>query len=539
MSRTCLLLLALLQITPPVTQEPPRNGEIRGRVTDQETGQPLPRARVRLHRTDGSERWSALSDEIGRYRFTGLPPGEFSGIVDAGPSRATHTEGFISGDLGRPLVLKEGETREINVALTRTYAIDVRVVDEWGDPLSAVTVSAQSVESGRSTSLLVNHGTDDHGRQRVFGLQPGRYILCAESSIAGVSLGARGDALLRTCYPSASDQAEAQVVRVDGSDIGEVEIRMRRGRVLTIAGRIVDASGAPAVGPSLMLSQHWAGGSTGMLHAIDGEGRFRIANVHPGEYAIEAWLGGPNQPQQRRPLERAFLPIRVDATDVSDVSVTLQKTVDVTGRVTLEDPTAPFVRSPGHAPMGIWSRLADDMGPGSGSLIHAAIEDDRSFTMRSVFGRRILEVVNLPSGWYLRSIRYAGREIIDEPTTFKDGGAESTVEVILSNRGATVTGRATDTAGNTAGRAMILMFPADSARMLWRLPAEMRASTAGQFRAGPLRPGEYCIVALPASARPIQPGDSARLARLAVAGERITLGELEEKVVELRVVAER
>jgi len=86
---------------------------------------------------------------------------------------------------------------------------------------------------------------------------------------------------------------------------------------------------------------------------------------------------------------------------------------------------------------------------------------------------------------------------------------------------------------------MVLMFPADAARMSWRLPAEARASPAGQFRAGPVRPGEYCLVALPASARPIQPGESARVARLAAAAERITLGEFEERTVDVRIVAER
>jgi hypothetical protein len=328
-------------------------------------------------------------------------------------------------------------------------------------------------------------------------------------------------------------------VRVDRSDVGVVEIRMRRGRTFTIAGRIVDASGAPATGARLMLSQFQSGGSTGMSHAIGTEGRFRISNVHPGEYAIEAWVGGPDQPEQRRPLERAFLPIRVDATDVSDLSVTLQKTVNVVGRVTLEDPAVRFARMPGYAPIALWARLADDTGPGSGSLLSAAVEDDRSFRMMNVFGRRTLDVVNLPRGWHVRSIRYAGREIIDEPTTFKDSGGEPAVEVVLSTRGAFVIGRATDEAGNAAGRARVLMFPADAARVSWRLPTETRASPAGQFRAGPLRPGEYRIVALPASAHPVQPGQSARLARLAAAAERVTLGELEERPVDVRVVPER
>jgi hypothetical protein len=447
--------------------------------------------------------------------------------------------GVLSAGIGRPVVLKDGETREINVGLARTHAIDVRVVDEWGDPLSGVRVSAEVAGSGRSTSLLLDQSTDDHGRQRVFGLEPGRYIVCAESSISGVSVAGRGDALVRTCHPSAIDDAEAQVVRVVRSDVGEIEIRMRRGRTFTIAGRVVDAFGGPATGAHLTLSRHWPGGSTGMAQAIDTEARFRITNVHPGEYVLEAGIGGLDSRAQRQSLERAFLPIRVETTDVNAVSVTLQRTVNVVGRVTLEDPPAPFVRPPGYGRLSVWSRLADDKGSVPGSLLSAAVDDNRSFTMTSVFGRRTLDLVGLPRGWHVRSIRYAGREIIDEPTTFKDGGGEPTVEIVLSNRGSVVVGRATDESGDAVGRAMVLMFPADAARMSWRLPAETRASPAGHFRTGPVRAGEYCLVALPASARPIQPGESARLARLAAAAERITLGEFEERTVDVRIVAER
>ena len=539
MSRAFLVLLVVLQILPAVGQEPAPEGEIRGRVTDRETGQPLPGARVRLHRRDGPERWSTTTDEAGRYLFTGLTAGEYTGIVDTGPFRPTHATGSLPAGTGRSIVLKDGEAREFDVALARTYAIDVRVLDEWGDPLSGLRVGASSAGSGWPASPVWSHrSTDDHGRQRVFGLQPGRYVVCAESGFAGQSVGGRGDALLRTCYPSTTDEAEAQVVRVGPADVSGIEIRMRRGHTFTIAGRIMDASGEPASGARLVLSQYRLGGSTGMSHGLDAEGGFRFTNVHPGEYAIEAWIGGPDQPEQRRPLERAFVPIRVDAADLTDVSVTLQKTVDVIGRVTVEDPTASFVRGPGP-PIGVMSRLAEDAVRGSGSLSHALVDDERSFTMKNLFGRRTLDVVNLPRGWYVRSIRYAGRDIIDEPTTFKDSGGEPTVEVLLSNRGAAVVGRATDETGNAAAGAMVIMFPADSARRSWKWPTATRASRAGQFRAGPVRAGEYFIVALPASVHPIQPGDSARLARLAAVAERITLGELDERTVDVRIVAER
>lgn len=538
MSRPCLVLLALLQITPQVSQQPAPSGEIRGRVTDKETGQPLPRARVDLHKRDGGERWSTRTDEAGRYRFAELPAGEYSGIVQPGRSRPTHSVGFLSAGPRGPIALQDGETREIDVALPRTYAIEVRVVDEWGDPLSGVGVSAQAVESTGPVQTFWPMSTDDHGRLRVFGLSQGRYIVCADSSIAGVSLGARGDALLRTCHPSATDERGAQVVRVDRSDVGEVEIRMRRGRTVTIAGRVVDTSAAPATRARLMLSQFGPGSSSGLSHEIDSEGNFRILNVLPGEYAIEAWIGGPDQPEERRPLERAFVPVRVDSTDVSDLVVTLQKTVNVVGRVTIEDPTASFGDTRSYAAIAVMSHLADDTGPGWGSMVHAPVDDDRTFTLRSMYGHRTLDVMNLPRGWYVRSIYYAGKEIIDEPTTFKDSG-EPTIEVMLSNRGAVVIGRATDQAGNAVGGAKVLMFPADRARASRHLPTEARASTSGDFRAGPVRAGEYCIVALPPSAPSVQPGDSARLSRLAALADRISLGDLEERTVDVRVVAER
>jgi hypothetical protein len=83
------------------------------------------------------------------------------------------------------------------------------------------------------------------------------------------------------------------------------------------------------------------------------------------------------------------------------------------------------------------------------------------------------------------------------------------------------------------------MLPADAARMLWRFPAETRASPAGEFRVGPVRAGEYYIVALPESAAMIRPDDAARLARLAAVAERITLSEYDERTVDLRIVAVR
>jgi len=290
----------------------------------------------------------------------------------------------------------------------------------------------------------------------------------------------------------------------------------------------------------LSLSKNWSGGSasTGMSQSIESDGQFRLSGVRPGEYAIEASLGGPDRPEHRRPLERAFVPVRVGDADLTDVLVALQSTVEVSGRVILEDPAAAFSRAPGSGPLSVWSRLADDVGSGGGSHASGLVGDDRRFTIQRAYGRRTLEVVNVPRGWYVKSIRYGAREIIDEPTMFKDG-VEPAIEVLLSNRGAVVTGRVTDDRGNAVQGATVLMFETDSQRMLWRFPSSTRASAAGEFRLGPVRGGDYFIVAMPANVQPIQPGELTRLQRLAAVAERVTLGDLDERTVDLRLVVER
>jgi hypothetical protein len=186
----------------------------------------------------------------------------------------------------------------------------------------------------------------------------------------------------------------------------------------------------------------------------------------------------------------------------------------------------------------IIARLADDRLPGMASGKAALMRTDRTFTIEGMFGARVLEVENVPPGWYVKSIRYRGKEVSDESIEFKGGADAPMVEMVLSNRGAVVTGRVLDDGGNPARGARVVLLRA-GARAGARPVAETRVSSAGVFRAGPVRGGDYLVIALPASAPPIQFGEWDRITRLAAAAERVTLGELDERVLDLRVVAER
>ena len=164
------------------------------------------------------------------------------------------------------------------------------------------------------------------------------------------------------------------------------------------------------------------------------------------------------------------------------------------------------------------------------------VREERQFVLTGIFGRRTLELANVPRGWYVKSVRYEGHEIIDQPTELKAGTDPARLEVVLSNRGAVVTGRTVDDRGVPVGAARLFLFRADDVQSR---VADARTSTDGTFRLGPVRGGDYLIVALPASAPPPRTGDWDRLARLAAIAQRLTLDDLDARMLDVRVVTER
>jgi hypothetical protein len=537
---------AIQGATAPAT---PEKGEIRGRVTDRETGMPLARAVVHLFGPDSKGHATAATDDRGAFRFAALAPGRYSGMIEPGPFRGTHSSRDLTTADGRaqPIVLSKDELREINVTLPRTLVLNVRVLDQWGEPLAGLQIGLRPHDKqqlGIMVRMMASQRTtDDKGQLRIFGLEPGRYVVCAEPNTLGGFGGGphtnRRDRLLRTCYPTAASEADAEPIRVERSGGGELEIRMRQGRTFAIAGRVVDASGAPPVGAHVGLTQYIANGSSGSGGAkIEPDGRFRIQNVHPGDYAIEASVGGPDRPEQRRDYEAAFVPVRIDTSDVEDLLVVMKHGVNVEGRLTLEDPTQTLSQPPGSG-LYVAARLAEDRVAGSGSTRSTIARADRTFTLERLFGRRFLHVQNVPRGWYVKSIRYGGRDIIDQLVEFKAGRDAPAVEIILSNRGAVVTGRAVDESGAPVPRAHVLMLRMGKDGFPMLLSESTRTATAGTFRFAPVRGGEYAIVALPAASEYPQAGEWDRLARLVELGERVTLSELDERLVDLRVVTEK
>ena len=150
------LFVCLLQAAPaqaPARDTPPSKpatAVIRGRITDKESGQPIPGALVAIR--SGRDSRTIVADADGRYEFTALPAGAYLVMADGGFERATHLT-HVLGDprplestidlLNKTFMLKEGEVRaDADIPLTRAGAIDGRVIDSEGEPMTGVEVTA-------------------------------------------------------------------------------------------------------------------------------------------------------------------------------------------------------------------------------------------------------------------------------------------------------------------------------------------------------------------------------------------------------------
>jgi hypothetical protein len=312
---------------------------------------------------------------------------------------------------------------------------------------------------------------------------------------------------------------------------------MRRGRSFTISGTLIDSSGEPVTGGMVFLTRFESNGSGSTPVRMHEGGRFAFENVLTGEYAIEASIGGDVRPADRRATESAFVPVRVDASDVSGLVVQMATTATVVGRVVVEEGSGPIPVRPGNAPLLVHARLSGDRLPGSGSARGGHVGDDRLFYLDRMFGRRTISVANVPPGWFVKSIRYEEEDISDMAVEIRANRDPSKLEIVLSTRGAAVSGRVFDERGEAVRGARVLLIPANPAKWLGNDLAAATASAAGEYSTGPQRAGDYLIVALRPGVPLPEIRDPERIAALTAGAERVTLTANEQRTVDLRVLS--
>ncbi len=272
-------------------------GAVTGRVTD-EDGDALAGVRIQLLRSrylDGKPQLTALAwtitDDLGRYRLHGLPPGRYyAAAVYQDPRNALGTtdrsDARISGlgyaplfypgvpdvDQAALIVLSAGEEKEnvdFRMARTRTVSVRGRVVNAGG--LAGQVVVALSKRGGLSSVQKFYADVHEDGSFEVRHVPPGSYDLKAFMEYEGSVATAR------------------QLLDVDISNIQSIELTLRP--AVEVAGRIqLEGQGkarsweqfSPALIP---LEDPVTTGDSGDV-SMRPDGSFRIHNVVPGDYRL-------------------------------------------------------------------------------------------------------------------------------------------------------------------------------------------------------------------------------------------------------------
>ena len=161
---------------------------VSGTIVVAGSGQPARRARVMLNVTEGGGSRTAMTDENGRFVFSGLGAGRYNLSVSKNGHVGVTYGQSRPGRAGTPIQLADGEQFTANLQLPRGSVITGTILDEYGEPSAGIQVRVLRyvMQGGRRTLQQSGSGsTDDRGIYRVFGLQPGDYVVSAIPRNAG------------------------------------------------------------------------------------------------------------------------------------------------------------------------------------------------------------------------------------------------------------------------------------------------------------------------------------------------------------------
>ncbi len=533
------ILLPGLQGPPPPRDAPAQQtgtASVSGRVVAADTGAPIREATVMIGGRELVTSRTVSTGADGRYEFTKLPPGQYRLMVQPSSLRAGYLSlGWPRGDSWGPRVdLATGEKRSgFDIALPKAAAIYGRVVDELGEPLCEVRVEALR----RGPAVLerppgfYGASTDDRGRFRAFGLDPGDYYLKAVVPERGpVRAAGSQEGYLPTYYPSTADLGEALPVTVGrGQEYGEAEIRVVRGRTYHIAGLVLGLDGRPTAEASVSVQYRQEGGVGGRGYSVKPDGTFFAPDLSSGTYTLVAYESG-----RVGGLVSAPLKVVIGGGDVENVALALTEGVSLRGQIVTEDGSVP-----GFPLRDLRLTVVPDpsmLRVGPPALTTA--KDDWTFEMPGVRGAVLIRTLGIAApGWRLKAVRYRGADISDEPVEFKEATSPRDLEVVLSNHGATLTGLVTDAAGRPVPHASVVLFPAEPDK---RSTSSVRfrsggADKWGHYRNPVLPPGDYLVVALEARF-PLGPNADARaFDRLVPYAQLVTLQGEETRTLDLTV----
>src|SRR5262245_1280950 len=507
MKRAIVFIILLITASTAIAQT---KGVITGRVVA-EDGAGMAGITVLLSvvAIQGSPRHSTTTDEEGNFRFADRSTVTYTSSVFG--SREYVQPPTITGS-GERRYYRPGEN--VQIALIRGGVITGRVTNAAGEPVIGIQVLAIRVREADGWPTGISGGslqrlTDDRGVYRIYGLQPGGYIVVANSNTNYSGGGAYyGEA--PTYHPSSTRDAAAEVAVASGTEASGIDIRYRGEPGHAVSGRMTGVNLAESFAPCVVYLTHPAtGASIDLMYANPSQGgAFAFYGVPDGEYDLTA-----ERLENDRNDKLASEPRRVAVrgADVTGVELRLSPRAAIEGKVVL-DPLP--------------QRCEEKSQPAFEEIILQARRDEAvkaplpwqlsfprdttakekgEFLFKSLDPARYRLRLSLPGeSWYLKSITRpaaaptGGADIARSGISLKAGERLSGVTVTIAEGAANLRGRMTPEkeGARLPAKLTVHLVPAEtaSANDVLRY-AETAAEREGAFEFRNMAPGKYRLLA--------------------------------------------
>jgi protocatechuate 3,4-dioxygenase beta subunit len=460
---------------------------VEGMVANAATAEPLRRATVTIRRTDvarnysGPTVYSAATDAQGKYVISDVEPGTYVFLAER--------SGFAPQKNNPSIKLERGQkSTGVLIMMTPHAVIAGHVLDDQGDPVTGadVQVSALSYDGGRKHMTRTGGGTtNDLGEYRVFGLPAGKYYVSVTYRPSQAQ--PNGEEYATTYYPRSVDAGAAVPIPVPaGAQLQNIDVTLARTRTVTVRGRVACDIQGEKRQFSLMLMPRLAMGAAtvGMISrvgAVRSDGTFELSRMQPGAYNLMASA----TIDEKRYSARAL--VQVGDTDVDGVAIAIRPSGVVTGRMQVEG--RPNERVSGVAVLRPWESGGVIFGPQPTTKLQA----DGTFQIDDVnVDRYSFHVTGLPEGYYLKSVRSGGADVL--ASGFEAAGGAAVFDVLISPNAGSVEGAVMDPRSQKlfVGATVVLVPEAKERTDLYR---NVISDQEGHFRFKSLRPGEYRLFA--------------------------------------------
>jgi protocatechuate 3,4-dioxygenase beta subunit len=449
----------------------------------------------------GVAQYSAISDAEGRFTIAEIEPGRYFIVVEH--------PGFVQSGTGNrrtSITVQAGSGKnDLILNMQPAAIITGKIVDLDGDVMRDVSVMVTLVGSsagGRAVHSFGNAATNDLGEFRISELRAGRYKVTASPPQGSrppdskENSGKEQPIYLPTHYPGVLNEQQAVAVETHAGAETRVSFGLLTGRAYHVSGAVTGIPNKSGMAQVILEGMGSGVPQPGEQELREG-GKFEFKNVLPGTYVARLIVFTFDGGKPAIQMLRLGQPIEVRNASVEGLLLQPEVGGDVRGKFRLD----------GEQKFD-WTQLSVMLMPVDGGGAEFEVRGTNSLpTSSNVSADGSFELENVPGGTYqlvvgansnnladyfTKSINLGGRDVTDSGFAVN---AETYLDIVVSAKGASISGKVVDDKGQAIANATVVDIPSEEHRGRLDLYQRSTSDASGNFTLRGLSAGKYSVLA--------------------------------------------